>query len=243
MNKIRNIVLYFLVLCVSFVIGAAVFDRVLMPIFVRRGRAVAVPDLVGLSYNEAKESASDMGFRLELERDDYSDNIPQGSIMSQLPIAGSLAKRGRHIWVVRSLGAREIEVPDLRGETFRHAKIKIQETKLTLGNIEHEYSDVILQDNVIRTNPLPGTKLKAGDKVDLVVSLGSASENVSVPNFIGMNVDDIQGMMKSVDLKVSFTYRRIPSIRENTVYKQSVPPGTKLPRGSLVTLLVSQGTK
>ena len=57
------------------------------------GQEVAVPPLVGLAPVEAERELAGLGLQISIERQYYSPQIPEGRIMSQLPMPGT--NRGR----------------------------------------------------------------------------------------------------------------------------------------------------
>src|SRR5258708_10454021 len=63
--------------------------------FAIHGQEVAVPSLVGLAPAEAERAIAGMGLQIEIERQYYSPQIPEGKIMSQLPLPGTKVRRGR----------------------------------------------------------------------------------------------------------------------------------------------------
>ncbi|MFP4460269.1 MAG: PASTA domain-containing protein [Candidatus Zixiibacteriota bacterium] len=243
MEKVRNAIIYLLIFVVLFGVGIYIFDQYAMMLYVRHGQSKPIPDLVGQEVEAAKLEAQRLGFGLRVLYEEHSEEYPSGFVALQIPGAGSFSKRGRTIKVVKSLGNERAVVPDIIDNSIREAEIALNSAKITLGNVKSEYNDDILEAHVIKTNPAPGETLFVGEEIDIVVSLGSRDTEVQVPNFIGMDVEYIDEMKDELELGIVYKYRRIPSIRENTVYKQSVDPGTLLPRGSVVTLLVSQGAK
>src|SRR3981081_2711244 len=66
--------------------------------FAIHGQEIAVPALVGMSPAEAERAVAGMGLQIEIERQYYSPQIPEGKIMSQLPLPGTKVRRG---WQVR----------------------------------------------------------------------------------------------------------------------------------------------
>src|SRR5258708_35541525 len=62
--------------------------------FAIHGQEVAVPALVGLAPAEAERAVAGMGLQIEIERQYYSPQIPEGKIMSQLPLPGTKVRRG-----------------------------------------------------------------------------------------------------------------------------------------------------
>src|ERR1700730_11181069 len=68
------------------------------------GQEVAVPALVGLGPAEAERAAAGLGLQISIERQYYSPQIPEGKIMSQLPLPGTKVRRGWQVRVGQGLG-------------------------------------------------------------------------------------------------------------------------------------------
>lgn len=62
--------------------------------FAIHGQVVEVPALVGLTPLEAERSVAGLGLQVEVERQYYSPEIPEGRIMTQLPLPGSEGAAG-----------------------------------------------------------------------------------------------------------------------------------------------------
>lgn len=67
---------------------------------------VAIPLLIGKEIEEAKKIISNLGLKLIVE-EDYSDEIPEGFIIKQTPLAGSVSERERTVKVILSKGRRK----------------------------------------------------------------------------------------------------------------------------------------
>src|SRR3954471_15531457 len=72
--------------------------------FAIHGQEVAVPPLAGLTPADAERLASGLGLQMTIERQYYSPQVPEGKIMSQLPLPGTKVRRGWQIRVAQSLG-------------------------------------------------------------------------------------------------------------------------------------------
>ena len=72
--------------------------------FAIHGQEVAVPPLVGLTPAEAERAVAGLGLQMSIERQYYSPQIPEGRIMSQLPLPGTKVRRGWQVRVAQSLG-------------------------------------------------------------------------------------------------------------------------------------------
>src|SRR6202162_1373646 len=62
--------------------------------FAIHGQEVAVPPMVGLAPAKAERAAAGLGLQISIERQYYSPQIPEGKIMSQLPLPGTKVRRG-----------------------------------------------------------------------------------------------------------------------------------------------------
>src|ERR1700757_1147539 len=58
------------------------------------GQEVTVPGLVGMAPADAERTAGGLGLQMSIERQYYSPQIPEGKIMSQLPLPGTKVRRG-----------------------------------------------------------------------------------------------------------------------------------------------------
>ena len=62
--------------------------------FAIHGQVVEVPAMVGLTPSEAERAVAGLGLQIEVERQYYSPQIPEGRIMTQLPLPGSEGAAG-----------------------------------------------------------------------------------------------------------------------------------------------------
>ena len=99
---------------------------------------VEVPDLVGLSKEEAESELLESGFKvgdvLEIE-----SSKPQGTVLAQLPSEGSLAEPGAEVdlTVSRFLS---VKVPDLVGFGLEAAKTLLDKSRLRLEGVKEQPS-------------------------------------------------------------------------------------------------------
>ncbi|MCJ7498314.1 MAG: PASTA domain-containing protein, partial [candidate division Zixibacteria bacterium] len=87
------------------------FDQILMPLFVRLGQESTIPDLLGLSPEEANAILKDKGLELRVIGEEYDLKRVAGTIIYQMPEPESKVKKGRKIKVVLSKGGEKATVP------------------------------------------------------------------------------------------------------------------------------------
>ncbi len=237
--KLKNILLYILCILIGAFIGFVLFDRILMPAVVGSGKAYPIPNLVGLTADNAQVQADSEKFNLKIIREEFSATVPENRVLTQIPKAGSLAKKGRTIRVVISKGGIKAIVPDIVGKLLRQAKISIEDAGLQVNDVEEIFCDTIGIGEVIAIEPAAGETLAAGTGVKLLVSKGSEAGIVEVPNLVGMQAHEACKTLNEIGLKCIEVKRRIPTITDGEVFKQDPMPGVKLYRGNAVRIMVN----
>jgi beta-lactam-binding protein with PASTA domain len=127
----------------NILLGAlAIFAVALLSAFITmrlaiHGREVKVPNLTGLALSEASKQTRSLGLLLTLENRFYSPNTPPGHILAQSPAPGVTVRRQWAVRVTESLGAQQVAIPDVLGQSERTASINIRRLGLELGAVAH----------------------------------------------------------------------------------------------------------
>jgi beta-lactam-binding protein with PASTA domain len=131
-NRFFNIVLGALAMLVVALFSAFITMRLAI-----HGREVKVPNLAGLTLADASKQTRSLGLILTLENRFYSPNTPPGHILAQSPAPGVPVRRQWAVRVTESLGAQQVAIPDVLGQSERTASIKIRRLGLELGAVAH----------------------------------------------------------------------------------------------------------
>jgi len=128
-----------------------------------------VPSVVGRTLAEATTILSQGGYKLEQGEPIADAHVAKGSVVGQLPEADKLQDTNVPIVVRLSSGPGEIELPRLVGQNIERVKTQAKEAGYTLKIV---WTAVGETDEyvVLSQNPSPGTKLKPGDAVTVVVN-------------------------------------------------------------------------
>ena len=108
MNRMRQDALLKKVLIVvlsvvgAVLIGVLIFNFVLMPWFVKRGKEVEVPEVVGKTFQEAEKILSESKLSYHVQSQIYDPLIPEGSIARQIPAPGIRVKEWKRVYLVIS---------------------------------------------------------------------------------------------------------------------------------------------
>jgi beta-lactam-binding protein with PASTA domain len=215
-------------------------DRVVMPAVVHSGKEYLLPDITNLSLKEAIEILQKRDLSLKVLAEEYNPSKPPGTILSQSPGPRAKVKKGRIVKVVVSKGEKIVQVPNLKGVSFRQAELMLGEEGLKVGEINRIPSDSFPEDVVINSSPSFGLSVPSGMSVNLEVSLGASPDTVTIPNLAGKSLKEARNILKELGLEVGeIKYEVKKKLPPGTILEQFPEEGTTIQRGSNVELTVS----
>ena len=215
------------------------FNFILMPLYVS-GSEITVPNVVGMSEEEAFENLRDADFHPQISDTSFGVSLPPGRIFLQKPEAGKLVKEGRTIYLFISGGDQTISVPLLKGKSVRDARFTLERIGLKLEDIE-ELASTYPKDMVFDQQFAEGTILKKGQSVGISVSIGKGDGDIIVPDLIGKSLTEAQRILSDSTLIVGkVNYQISGTLLPNTVLDQYPAPGNKLNTGSSVDLFITK---
>jgi serine/threonine-protein kinase len=126
---------------------------------------IAVPDVTGKPVAAAMQTLKDAGFA-PVSVDAYSDEVPEGKVISTDPTGSEVVSRGNEVQVYVSVGPRfaEFKMPDVRGSGVDEARTKLEGMGLIVSVVQS-----CAGDTVVETQPIAGTPVHEHDKVALFV--------------------------------------------------------------------------
>ena len=203
---------------------------------------VAVPDVVGQAQAAAEAAIAGANLAVGNVTTEFSDTVPEGTVISQNPIGGTEVLPGTAVDLVISLGQEPVAVPDVVGKAQAAAEAAITGASLTVGNVTTEFSDTAPEGTVISQNPTGGTEVLPGTAVDLVISLGQ--EPVAVPDVVGQAQATAEAAITGANLAVgNVTTEFSDTVPEGDVISQNPTAGTEVLPGTAVDLVVSLGVQ
>lgn len=219
------------------VILAAVAVAAAMGVF--GGKEVTVPDLTGQTYEEAQQTAKNVGFEIEKGELVYDKEVEEGRIASQSPEGNTPSKEGATIRVNISKGPENDEVPDVVGMSEDDAREMLAAkgfgVKVTTGQSERE------KGKVFKQTPEAGSSEKQGTEVQIVISDGSLQKK-AVPYLIGKDIDTAKAELLELGLVPGHVdYEPSNTYSVNQVIWQQYDANKEVSKGTKVNLKVSTG--
>lgn len=194
----------------------------------------AVPDLMGMSVEGAEASLQDAGLEMGLSEGEPHPTAPWGEIVWFDPPAGMMVPEGTIVRVFVSTGPPRIPVPDVAGYGIDVARLLIESAGLAVDGVE-SIQTAAPKDVTVNTRPAPGSTLRPGTGVTLVVSVGAPT--IQVPDLAGLTLDEAQVALEEVGLVMGTHYRQTSVAQpDGTVFRQDPPAGTLLAPGTAVNL-------
>ena len=204
------------------------------------GSKVVVPSLAGLTTNEAKSQLEDLGLNLDISREKYSEDIPEGKVISSDPAGGGRVDPNGTVAVTVSRGKERYAVPNLQGLKIEVAENLLKDNKLILGEVIEEFSTEFPKGFIMRSAPTAGERIKRDSQVNLFISKGI--EQVGVTSYKGKSGEQALNELTEAGFEVETKYIFSEDLPIGAVISQS-PAAGELDKGSKVTLLVSKGSE
>lgn len=207
---------------------------------------IEVPDLKGLTFDEAKEQLNAKGLGIKNAGTVASDQYDEGQIVSQTPDALTKAEANTTVEVTLSSGKGEVSVPSVTGMDETTAYNTLTNSGFTPVK-DYAYSADVTQGNVIEQSPNAGSLAKSGDNVKIVISRGkeqAETTSVAVPGVTGLTEDAARSAIQNVGLavgNVSSAYS--DSVASGQIISQSPVVDTAVDAGTAVDFVVSMGAE
>ena len=146
------------------------------------------------------------------------------------------------IWILSRTPAT-IAIPDVAGQTVAEAKETLKKANFEIGEEKSEASEKVEEGRIIRTDPDAGTGRKEGTKINLVVSSGKQSFQLS--NYIGRKSTDVIAELKQNKVPenlIKIEEEESSESEAGTILRQSPAAGTTydLSKASTITLTVAK---
>ena len=173
---------------------------------------VLIPDVTGKYLEEAllEMQSRELYPKINLRYSDAPGD--KGKVLSQDPVAGSIAKAGRRIDLVVSSGVLVDQVGDYTGMKLTELENRLsvlfsgKQPLITLAEPMY-IADPSDPGTILSQNPLPGTMLAEPVALDLVVSKGPTNEEVKIPELIDMSVSELLAQLPRTRLIFDFNSR------------------------------------
>ena len=162
--------------------------------YTRHGFSIQVPNLTGLTLEEADSVAAMQDLQVLVIDSIYSSYDRTGAVVEQFPLPRARVKNSRVIQLTtNALNPEQISFPELRNLAFRQAIQQLNSIGLDVRHIQFAPSpfrnlvlDYKLGDSLLQ----PGNLVAKGQAIDLILGAGENGDQVYLPRLIGLTVSE-----------------------------------------------------
>ncbi len=203
---------------------------------------VTVPDVSGLTVDEATEKLTNNGLEVSAStRDEASDDIEEGMVIETDPKMGRTVKEGTEVTLIVSTGPDVVKIEDYTGDNYIEVKTKLEmqglevevENRETEQNVSEEDSQLIIGQSVEA-----GEELKKGETIVLYIPIIKEY----FPDIVGeeWTVSQTERWAEENGVKLTIKYQSTSNYTPGTIIKQSKGTDTELTEGASLTITVAK---
>jgi beta-lactam-binding protein with PASTA domain len=211
--------------------------------FTNHGSYLKVPAVTGKKVDDAVKYLEDQGFDVIITDSLYNDSLPLNTVKKQIPDAGATVKVNRTVFLnVNPAVLPMVEMPKLEGLSLRFALDRLTKSHLQLGDTTYRpdfMKGSVLEQNYNGNKILPGTKLRWGTAVSLVIGGGLAEVQIVVPDLTGLTLADAKAELQSKGITLAavlatgpvsdtlkaFVYKQNPEVKDEESNPNFIQPG------------------
>ena len=203
---------------------------------------VAVPNLVGQSYQQAVLLINSTGLVVDpVQKRKPNPDFPTGQVIEQEPPANFKIKKNRPIQLTLSAGSEKVVIPDVTGRLLDDAEILLTATGLRRGRVAAVHTDRYPKTHtVIAQTPRATTMHPYDGEVHLLLSLGIRSKVLRMPDLYLISIDVARSLLESHGLQIGEpVYKLHPEIDQGLIISHQPAAGELIRVGQTVNFEVS----
>lgn len=162
----------------------------LLNVITNHGEYLTVPEVKGQAYDKVLSDLEDKGFEVVIQDSIYVDTLPPNIIIKQFPEPEATVKVNRLIYLtVNCTVPPTISMPNLIGMSFRNALLELKSLGLKMGDTTFipDIAKNAVKDQLSGGSSIkPGTPIRMGSLIDLVIGSGLGGDEVAVPDLFGL---------------------------------------------------------
>lgn len=240
-NTLKGLLIYAsIALALLFLLAFMVFNKII-PMVTNKGETVTVPDLKGMSIDDAINFVREKQLAVEVTDSSYNSELPPKTVLEQYPQPNAKVKINRRInLTLNAKNPPTVGYPDLTGSTFEFAQKQLKSLGLKIGNVQHRPDiahNAILESTINGQRINPGERVSKGSTIDLVI--GNHTDSFALPDFTDMQFDEAERYIVGMGLNIkAIHYLKDRTGQPNTVQKQLPLPGDTLRPGDMVEVWI-----
>lgn len=165
------------------------------------GSYLKVPNIAGMNIDKAVNMLEKQGFEVVITDSTYNDSLPLNIVRKQLPLPDATVKVNRTVFLtVNPVELPMVSMPKLEGLSYRFAIDNLVRNNLKLGDTTQrpDFMKGSVLDQLYNGKTIPpGTKVRWGSAIDLVIGGGVEQKQILVPDLVGLTVSEAKAILDS----------------------------------------------
>lgn len=194
--------------------------------------------LDGVNASDSLQWLDDMGIEQHISYD-YSDTVPEGYFISSNMPDDYIINNNFELSAIISKGREFVKVGDLTGHQISNIQALLVEHDL-LCEVTEVFDDYTEQGIVMGQDIEPGTEIRKGTTIQLIVSKGT--DKIRMPDVTGMNKEDALSVMSLAGLSCRTENVYLDTVNIGSIASQNYRPDSLVPPDETVILKLCAGT-
>ncbi|MEV0121674.1 Stk1 family PASTA domain-containing Ser/Thr kinase [Streptomyces sp. NPDC050703] len=199
---------------------------------------IEAPNFVGETVKEARESANNVGLKIEVGKREPCEKYPKGEVCEQDPGADTKVEKGDTITLTVSTGAPKVAVPNVIGLDIEEATKKLEGDKYKLVVKPKPVESTVTPNQVLDQDPTSGSEVQKGSTVTLEIA--KKKQQSVVPNVTGKTWEEAKQQIEANGLVASRQDVASGDVEEGKVIQTTPAAGTSVDPDSTVNVQVAK---
>jgi len=240
-SKYTKHIKYFVVTSSVIFVLFLMMDKIVMPLYVRLGDEIEVPDVTEKTDVDAVLELRRFGFEAEITDQKYDPYHAKNVILSQIPEPFTIVKKGRKVVLTRSLGERNVTVPNLISLSLRDAELKLSRNNLRKGAVFYNPSSEFPEGVIISQSYEAGMTVRGATEIGITISEGPIAQRIIVPLIQEKTLDNAIRILNDNMLNLEI-YRETVNddYLPNTILAQIPLYGDTVSSGDTILVVISK---
>jgi len=235
-NWLYTLGLYALIFLAVFFLAANLTSQIFL-----KGETVAVPDVVGKTFNEAKQELSRSRISIVFKGSQFSSEQERGKVLAQAPPAGERMKVFRAVQVMVSKGSESVNVPKVAGLTLETVGQALLDAGLRKGAVSLVHTPRFPAGRIMLQYPLAESSANRDTAVNILVSRGERDEKYLMPDLISKHGETVRRRLAAMGFRMSVSGSSYyPGLESGIIIRQFPPHGYPVQKMTLITVEVSK---
>lgn len=174
--------------------------------YTRHNAKAIVPDLKGLTVEEAKARLAEHQLVFEVIDSVYNDEAPKSTVVDQDPAAGRKVKPDRTVYLVMNAGQpKMLDMPQLVNLSKRQAISVLDIIGIKVKELQYRPDPCVdcVVAQLYKGRPIPAeTRIRRGESVTLVLGSGTDGERVQVMDVRGLRLAEVKEVLNMGSLNL-----------------------------------------